>query len=250
MRPSRIHARSASSSSAPRVRPGLRREPLLELRERDVEPDRAPRAGVHRHAEAGRARRPQFTPIERAPARAGVAVRGVCDQEDPVLHLDRVQVAGAQPDERVPHVGQGRRRDRDGAVGIRRARSGSSRAAGTGSACRRRGRAPTRTSRSSPVCSRRYVPGPCTSRIAARKVVDALDRDPSRSRRRGRWGRSARYPRSHEQTSSGAERRRVEVPHVGQHPRSTASSDTRLGSDRSERDPPPRDVRRPLPVVA
>ena len=91
------------------------REPVVELGEREVEPARAPWSGAHRRAEAGGARQLAVDP-DGERALAARPVGRVSHHEHPVLHVDRRQVAGPQPDERVPHIGQGCRRHIDPSV--------------------------------------------------------------------------------------------------------------------------------------
>ena len=88
-------------------------EPVVELGQREVEPDRAPRPRVHRVAEAGPARLLAVHADEHG-ALATVPVGGIELHEHAVLHRDRVQVARAEPDERVRRVvgGRGLHRER------------------------------------------------------------------------------------------------------------------------------------------
>ncbi len=117
----------------------------------------------------------QFTPIATAPF-ATRAVGGIGDHEDLVLDLDRVQVAGAQSDERVANVGQvGAGAIRMLAVGVPRAgldrlaRREEVSLAGVGPV------RPLEEAGRRPSARDGTCPGPWTSRMPAREVVDAVD---------------------------------------------------------------------------
>ena len=143
----------------------------------------------------------QFTPMKHGLLATG-PVGGVGDQEDLVLDLDRRQVARPEADERVANVGQRRGRDRDRARRRRGDRSGSSRAAGRGTASRRRARAPTRRAgrRRSARGGTRPGPGSRARRAAGRRRRRS---DRARWRRRAPSDRSAGSPARTAATASG-----------------------------------------------
>ncbi len=108
--------RDAASSSAPRVVPTSAMNPSSSSVSAMSKPDRAPRAGAHRDAEARRARLRTVHADEDAPL-APAAVRGVR-----TMNTRSCTAIACRSHERSPTnasaVGQGLRRDPDGAIGV------------------------------------------------------------------------------------------------------------------------------------